>query len=211
MKNDELDDLRSAWKAAGDEQKSIGRDDLLPLIRQRAQSVFSSMRRNLLAEVVLGGAAMIAWGWFVSRVAPGNDEAYLAALQMALLTMLPLFFFYFGGFRHLGKGMASDARLIASLRQTIAYWDQALPLYFGGGAALIPSFLLSSVWFVNSLGGGNYLLKITEHMGWLRILAWIAGLSAVTILFVWISLKISYMKHLNQLKACLRELEEEAA
>ena len=207
MKNDELDDLKSAWNTAAGEQKNLGRDELLPLIRQRALSVFSKMRRNLLFESVLGAAAMAGWGWFVSRLAPGNGEAYLAALQMTLLTVLPLGVFYVAGFRRLGRGIDSDARLLPALRQTIAHWDQILPLYFWGGAAIMPSFLLSGVWFVNSVGG-QYLLKITEHMTWIRILMWVIGLSAVSLLFVWISIKVSYAKHVKQLKDCLRELEE---
>lgn len=209
MKNDELEHLKSLWNATEGEQKNLRREELLPLVRQRAKAVFNSMRRNLLFEAVFGTIAMIAWGWFVGRIAPGNGEAYLAALQMALLTVLPLFFFYYAGFRHLGRGMASDSRLIPALQQTIAYWDQILPLYFWGGAALIPSFLLSAVWFTNSLGG-QYLLKITEQMSWLKIIGWVVGLSAVSILFVWIAIKVSYAKHVKQLKAYLRELEEAA-
>lgn len=209
MKNDELDDLKSAWNAAAAAEKKLGREDLLPLIRQRAQHVFTKIRRNLLFEVLFGVAAMIGWGYFVSRIVPGNGEAYLAALQMSLLTVLPLFFFYYAGFRHLGRGMASDSRLIPALQQTIAYWDQLLILYFWGGAALIPSFILSAVWFVNCLGG-RYLFKITEHMTWLTIVSWVIGLSAATILFVWLAIKISYAKHVKELKACLRELEEAA-
>jgi len=206
MKNDDLEHLKGLWNAAAGEQKNLNRDDLLPLVRQRAQSVLSKMRHNLLFEVAVGVAAMLAWGYWVSQITPGNGEAYLAALQMTLLTVLPLFFFYYAGFRHLGRGMASDSRLVSSLQQTIAYWDQILLLYFWGGAALIPSFLLSSVWFVNCLGVG-YLLKITDEMTWLSIVAWVLGLSAITILFVWISIKISYGKHVEELKAYLRELE----
>jgi len=209
MKDEELDDLKSVWNAATDVDKPLGRENLLPLIRQRTQHVFTKMRRNLLFEVLFGVLGMIAWGYFVSRIVPGNGEAYLAALQMALLTVLPLFFFYYAGFRHLGRGMASDSRLIPALQQTIAYWDQLLVLYFWGGAALIPSFLLSAVWFVNCLGG-SYLLKITEHTTWLTIVSWVIGLSAMTILFVWFAIKISYAKHVRELKACLRELEEAA-
>ncbi len=209
MKNDELDDLKSAWNAAADTEKKLGREDLLPLIRQRAQDVFSKIRRNLLLEVVLGISAMIGWGYFVSRIVPGNGEAYLAALQMSLLTVLPLFFFYYAGFRHLGRGMASESRLIPALQQTIAYWDQLLVLYFWGGAALIPSFLLSAVWFVNS-SARDSLLKITNNFTWTDVVIWVIGLSVFTMIFVWFSIKISYAKHVRELKACLRELEEAA-
>ena len=209
MKNEELERLKSLWNASAGEQQPLRREDLFPLIRQGTRSVFINMRRNLLFEVVFGVLSMIAWGYFVSRIAPGNGEAYLAALQMALLTVLPLSFFYVAGFRSLGRGMASDSRLIPALQQTIAYWDQILPLYFWGGAALIPSFLLSAVWFTNSVGG-QYLLKITEHMSWLKVVAWVVGLSAVSILFVWIAIKVSYAKHVKQLKAYLHELEEAA-
>lgn len=207
MKNDDLEHLKGLWQTAASEQKSLNRDDLLPLIRQRAQSALSRIRRNMLFEVLFGIAAMIAWGYWVGRITPGNDEAYLAALQMTLLTVLPLFFFYYAGFRHLARGVASDARLVSSLQQTIAHWDQILLLYFWGGAALIPSFLLSSVWFVNCLGDER-LLKITDHMNWLRIVGWVLGLSVITIGFVWIAIKISYTKYVEQLRSCLRELEE---
>lgn len=206
MKKDELDDLKSTWQAAGAGQDPLNRDELLPLIRLKVSATFSGMRRNLLLESILGILAMLAWGYFVHRVAPGNGEVYLAALQMVLLTVLPLSFFYTVGFRRLGRGMASDSRMIPALQQTIAYWDQVLPLYFWGGAALIPSFLLSTVWFVNCLGG-QYLLKITDTMHWLSIVAWVVGLSVITMLFVWISIKVSYAKHVNQLKSYLRELE----
>ncbi|MCB0545704.1 MAG: hypothetical protein KDC70_19410 [Saprospiraceae bacterium] len=207
MKNDELDDLRAAWNAAAGEQKDLSREELALLVRRRARSAYAGIRRNLLLEAVVGSLAMLAWAYFVSRIAAGNGEAYLAALQMTLLTVLPLFFFYYAGFRRLGRGVAPEAGMASSLRRTIAYWDQALQLYFWGGAAMIPSFLLSSVWFVNSLGG-SYLLKITEHMSWARIVAWIAGISAVTIFFVWVSIQAGYAKHVRHLKACLRELEE---
>lgn len=209
MKNDELDDLKSAWNAAAAAEKKLGREDLLPLIRQRAQHVFTKIRRNLLFEVLFGVAAMIAWGYFVGRIVPGNGEAYLAALQMSLLTVLPLFFFYYAGFRHLGRGMASESRLIPALQQTIAYWDQLLVLYFWGGAALIPSFLLSAVWFVNS-SARDSLLKITNNFTWTDVVIWVIGLSVFTMIFVWFSIKISYAKHVRELKACLRELEEAA-
>ncbi len=207
MKNDELDDLKSAWNAAAAAEKKLGIEDLRPLIRQRAQHVFTKIRRNLLFEVIFGVAAMIGWGYFVSRIVPGNGEAYLAALQMTLLTVLPLFFFYYAGFRHLGRGMASDSRLIPALQQTIAYWDQLLVLYFWGGAALIPSFLLSAVWFVNS-SARESLLKITDNFTWTDVVIWVIVLSVITSAFVWIAIKISYAKHIRELKSCLRELEE---
>ncbi|MEQ1744296.1 MAG: hypothetical protein ABMA02_02640 [Saprospiraceae bacterium] len=207
MKNDELNDLKFAWDAATSGQKTLNREDLLPLVRQQTQTVFSKIRRNLLFEVVLGILAMIGWGYFVSRIVPGNGEAYLAALQMTLLTVLPLSFFYYEGFRYLGRGMASDSRLVPALQRTIAHWEQVLRLYFWGGAALIPTFLLSAVWFVNCLGG-KYLFKLTDKMTWLEIVAWVIGLSMASILFVWISIRVSYGKHVSELKACLRELEE---
>jgi len=209
MKNDELDDLKSAWNAAAAAEQKLGHADLLPLIRQRTQHIFTKIRRNLLFEVVIGVLAMIGWGYFVSRIVPGNGEAYLAALQMTLLTVLPLFFFYYAGFRHLGRGMASESRLIPALQQTIAYWDQLLVLYFWGGAAIIPSFLLSAAWFVNCLTGG-YLLKITDRFTWVDVVIWVIGLSVFSMLFVWFSIKISYAKHVRELKTCLRELEEAA-
>ncbi|MBX2930040.1 MAG: hypothetical protein KF852_19560 [Saprospiraceae bacterium] len=207
MKNDELENLKSAWNAAAGESPSLGQGELLSVMRARTQSVFSKMRRNLLFEMVFGIFAMAAWAYFVSRIAPGNGEAYLAGLQMILLTVLPLGFYYFSGFRHLGRGMASDSRLIPALRQTIAYWDQVLPLYFWGGAVMIPSFILSAVWLTNSIGG-QYLLKLTDSMSWQKVVLWVIGLSAITILFVWISIKVSYAKHVNQLKETLHELEE---
>jgi len=209
MKDEELNNLKAAWNTSAGEQQSLGLDELRSLIRQRTQSVFSKMRRNLLFEVIVGVPAMIAWGYFVSRIVPGNGEAYLAALQMTLLTVLPLAFFYYAGFSHLGRGMASDSRLIPALQQTVAYWDQLLRLYFWGGAAIIPSFLLSAGWFVNCLSGG-YLLKITDRFTWIDVVIWVIGLSVFTMLFVWISIKISYAKHVAELKACLRELEEAA-
>ena len=92
MKNDELENLRTAWNAAEGEPKTLTHDELLPLIRQRAQSALARIRRNMLFEVLFGVAAMIVWGYLVRRIAPGDGEAYLAALQMTLLTVLPLFF-----------------------------------------------------------------------------------------------------------------------
>lgn len=209
MKNEELERLKSIWNATAGEQQPLRREDLFPLIRQGTRSVFSNMRRNLLFEAVFGALSMFAWGYFVSRIAPGNGEAYLAALQMALLTVLPLFLFYYAGFRHLGRGMASDSRLIPALQQSIAYWDQILPLYFWGCAAIIPCFLLSAAWFVNSLGG-EHLPLLTRHIPWWKVVLWVAALSIFTLPFVWISIKISYAKHVKQLKAYLRELEEAA-
>ena len=207
MKNDELDALKSIWKAGSGEQAQLNREELLPLIRQRAQTAFSSMRRSLLLESVLGVLTTLVFGYIVSQVAPGNGEVYLAALQMVFLGILPLGFFYGAGFRHLSRGVASDARLVPALQQTIAYWDQSLRLYYWGGAVLMPAFMLSLAWFVNSLGG-QYFFKITDHMPWQRITAWILGLSVFSMVFVWISLKTTYVKHVERLKTCLRELEE---
>ncbi|MBK9336300.1 MAG: hypothetical protein IPM98_06820 [Lewinellaceae bacterium] len=208
MKDEELENLKSAWNAAG-EQPALSRDQLLALIRQRTQNIFSKMHRNLLFETIVGILGMAAWAFVVPRMAPGNDEAYLAALQMALMTALPLGGYYYVGFRNLGRGLAPDSRLISALQQTIIYWDQILHLYFWGGVALLPSFFLSFVWFLNCVPGETFF-KITNLMTWVEVLSWVAGLSAITILFVWISIKISYAKHVAELKACLRELEEAA-
>lgn len=207
MQNDELDRLKSAWNTTAGGTNTLSRDELLPLLQKRTQNIFSSMRRNLLFEVIVGVLALVAGVYFVIQMAPGNGEAYLAALQMVLMTVLPLGFFYFVSFRHLGRGMASDSRMIPALRQTVAYWDQILLLYFWGGVVFLPPFMLSAVWLTNSIGG-QYLLKLTDSMSWQKVVLWVIGLSAITILFVWISIKISYAKHVNQLKETLRELEE---
>lgn len=207
MDNDALDNLKSDWQNAAGSPNPIDKEELLLMIKKRTRSIFRNMYRNLMAEVVLGGLGLLAWGYFVSRISSNNGEAYLAAIQLTILGVLPLVGFYVAGFRHLGRGMASDSRLMPALQQTIAYWDQLLKLYFWGGATLYPAFLLSAVWLANSVTE-QYFFKITEHMPWLRILGWTVFISVIATVFVWFSIKISYGKHLKQLKENLRELEE---
>lgn len=209
MKNDEMDELKSLWNAASGDDKKLNPEDLTSLIRQRSRSTMSDMRRMLLAESLLGIAFMILWLRIVPWLTPGNGEAYLAALQMALLTVMPLSYFYYAGFRHLSLGISSNARLVSALQQTIAYWDQALRLYFWGGVALLPAFLLSAVWFQNCRPGEAFF-KLDADTSWQEVVAWVVALSGFTTIFVWISIKISYRKHVERLKACLQELEEAA-
>lgn len=206
MKDEELENMKALWKTTVGTQQTLDRDQLRAIIRQRTQNIFSKIRRNLLFEVIVGVLAMVGWAIMVPRRAPGNDEAYLAALQLALLTVLPLGGYYYVGLRHLGRDIASDSRLVSALQQAIIYWDQTLKLYFWGGVALMPSLILSGVWFLNCVPGETFF-KITTYLTWLDVLVWVVGLSAITILFVWISIKISYAKYLAELKACLQELE----
>jgi hypothetical protein len=207
MENDALDNLKSDWQNAAGSPNPMDKEELLLMIKKRTRSIFRNMYRNLMAEVVIGLLGLLGWGYFVSRISSDNGEAYLAAIQLTILGVLPLVWFYVAGFRHLGRGMASDSRLMPALQQTIAYWDQLLKLYFWGGATLSPAFALSAVWLVNSLTG-QYLFKITEHMPWFRILGWSIFISLLAMFFVWFSIKISYGKHLKQLKESLREMEE---
>lgn len=207
MNNDALDNLKSDWQNAAGSPNPIDKEQLLLMLKKRNRSIFRSMYRNLMAEVVLGGLALLVWVYFVSRISSDNGEAYLAAIQLTILGVLPLVGFYVAGFRHLGRGMASDSRLLPALQQTIAYWDQLLKLYFWGGATLMPAFLLSAAWLVNSLTYQS-LFKITEYMSWQKILGWTVFISIFAMVFVWFSIKISYGKHVKQLKENLRELEE---
>lgn len=207
MNNDALDNLKSDWQNTGGSPSPLNKEELLLAIKNRNRSIFKSMYRNLMSEVVLGGLMLLGWVYFVSRISSDNGEAYLAAVQLTILGVLPLVGFYVAGFRHLGRGMASDSRLVPALQQTIAYWDQLLKLYFWGGATLMPAFLLSAAWLVNSLTYQS-LFRITEHMPWFRILGWTIILSVFAMVFVWFSIKISYGKHVKQLKESLRELEE---
>lgn len=202
-----MDELKSLWNASMRDEKKQSREELIPLIRHRSRNVFSRMRRTLLLESGLGILFMILWMKIVPVLTPGNGEAYLAALQMALLTVIPLGFFYYMGFRHLNMGIATDARLVSSLQQTIAYWDQALRLYFWGSTALIPAFLLSAVWFQNCRPGIAFF-KVGADTSWQEIVVWVFALSAFVTLFVWISIRISYRKHVEELKTYLKELEE---
>lgn len=207
MKNDEMDELKSLWNAAQGDEKNMSRADLIPLIRQRSRKVFSKMRLSLVLESALGIVFMILWLRIVPWLTPGNGEAYLAAVQMALLTIFPLSYFYYMGFRHLNRGISSDARLVSSLQQTIAYWDQALRMYLWGGIAMLPAFLLSAVWFQNCRPGEAFF-KIDADTSWQEVIGGVVALSGFISLFVWISIKISYGKHVKQLKVYLRELEE---
>lgn len=207
MNDDALDNLKSDWQNAAGSPNPIDKEQLLLMINKRTRSIFRNMYRNLMSEVVFGGLALLVWVYFVSRISSDNGEAYLAAIQLTILGVLPLVGFYVAGFRHLGRGMASDSRLMPALQQTIAYWDQLLKLYFWGGATLMPAFLLSAAWLVNSLTYQS-LFRITEYMPWFRILGWTIIISALTMVFVWFSIKISYGKHLKQLKESLREMEE---
>ncbi len=45
-------------------------------------------------------------------------------------------------------------------------------------------------------------------MSWQKILGWTVFISIFAMVFVWFSIKISYGKHVKQLKENLRELEE---
>ncbi len=207
MKNDELDDLKSAWNALNQHNTpEQSKENLRDIIRRRTADSFATLRRSLLLETVLGVLCGIAWITHLILVPPRNGSAYLAALQITTLGFPALFYFYWSALRHLNRGISNPSALVQALQHTVAYWDQALRLYRGAAIMLMPVFLLSIAWFVTAQGFQN-LFSERATMPWYRIAGWIALFSIVAGGATSSLLQYTYGKHVQQLKRLLQELE----
>jgi hypothetical protein len=205
MKNDELDDLKALWHNAQPSESTQQQVELQQLLHQKSGTTFTRMRRMLYNEALLGLFILIGWIGYVATHPPIHQEAYLAAAQCTLLA-LPLIYFYLLGFQHLQQPTA-DERLLSTLQRSVAYWDIALRLYFWGGVIIYPVFLLSISWYQSALRGEG-LLQITENCTWMSILFRVSFITLIASLTTKWLIRHSYEKHLNALKAHLRELEE---
>lgn len=198
---DELDDMKNIWQNAAP-LPGLDAQQLEALLAKRSKNAFVKLRRNLLAEAVLGFfmLVLLVFGAVYSPTA----QARFAAAQL-LFVCLPLFLFYYYGFKYLKKGLPLNGNLKATLTASIAFWKQTLRLYFWFGVLLLPVVFIAARWWRFSVmqnGDIQFFTGSPALIVFKMVVAW-----ALVAALLWGMIYLSYGRWVKHLEKCLEEIE----
>lgn len=201
MKN-ELDDMKQVWQNNPAPVSPLDEQQLSAMLTQRSKTALTKLRNNLLLEAILGVALLL----LLTRqaiVAP-NDQARFAMIEMAFL-ILPLFIFYYYGLQSLKNGISFSGSLRESLKESIAFWERSLRVYFWGGMLIFPAVIIAAVSYRMGLNGDSSIILFGDNS---MILLKILGLTLFAGALVLVLIRFSYGIYVDKLKQCLAELQE---
>jgi hypothetical protein len=201
--NEELDQLKQQWQAWPADTSPIKQQEMEQILAGKSTHVFNKLRNALRFEAGLGA---LLWSFLVYQIIQtDNSAARLALVQIAII-MLPLFAFYYYGWRQTSNTGEVPNNLRVTLQHRLSTWERMLRLYMWGGAVLMPIYLIAlNTYFTMALGRPPlFFLRGSTAMICLKSISFLVLSYAV----VYILVQFSYGHHLRQLKKCLDEMAE---
>jgi preprotein translocase subunit YajC len=199
--NDELDNMKQIWQNNPTAAASLDEVAMLRMIAQRSNDAYSKLRRNLLFEAIFAVCCLAFVAFRIIKVQ--DTQAQMALVQLFVL-ILPLFLFYYFGYRNLQKNDLAVGNFRESLQSNIQFWQRALRFYFWGGALLFPIVVIALGWYQMRLGSSGALVVFAGGP-WV-VLAKILGITIFASGLTWLLVRWSYGIYVDRLKNCLREL-----
>jgi hypothetical protein len=197
----ELEDMKNLWQGAA-AQPDLDAQQLENLLKMRSKSAFEKIRRNLMLEVGLG-LVLIALLMVAIFYSP-TETARLSTIQV-LFVGLPVAIFYFYALQNLKNGLSFMGNLKDNLTQSIAFWKQALRIYFWYGVLTLPIIFIAVRWWRSSMMETEHLLFFTGSAAVIAVkmlAAWALFAAAL-----WGMIHFSYAQWVKRLEKCLEEVQ----
>lgn len=206
--NNEMNDFKSAWQSAAQVQPALDRTALKAMTEQKAKGIFDVLRTNLRNDIAINTvivlSALVAVQYFA---VPKNNGLYYAVIQLLLVNYVPYIFFAVFFVNVLNQIQLTGHKLLNTLQMTLMHWNQTSKALIWMGMALSPAIMLSAVWMLSSIEH-PYARLIETQPFWVIALA-VSGTSLLASYYYKLWMEKMYGQHIDVLRECLRELEEE--
>lgn len=198
--NDDLENMKQIWQQGSAHTTQLDASEVEQLLRSRSHIAMRSLQNSIILEVTVAFVlcGMMVWGMFCAPTLYSG-----AAILQVLLLTIPMGIFYYKSWKQISTALQQNLPLKSMLGETIIYWERNTQLYYWFSIFLLPVVFLSVLWWRREVGGypdfftGSVWVVITKFLvSWVSLCLLLWGL-------VW----VSYGKHLNKLKAHLRQLE----
>ncbi len=200
--NDELDNMKQIWQNSPTPAASLDEAAMLRLLVQRSNDAYSKLRRNLLFEAIFAVCCLVFIAFRIIKIQ--DTQAQMALLQLFVLIM-PLFLFYYFGYKNLQKNDLPVGSFRETLQSNVQFWQRALRLYFWGGVLLFPIVVIALGWYQMRLDNIGSLVVFAGGP-WV-VLAKILGITIFASGLTWFLVRWSYGIYVERLRSCLRELD----
>lgn len=214
----ELDELKAQLRKKMDQaaggDKSVS--ELGLLLHKRSANAVERIRRNMLYEILFGVGLSVACAVFALRMQSGIMQVLGGFMLLMLMLQTPVFIVQ--GNKLKAAGSYATLNLRDTLKNQIFLVDAFIKLYLRYANWLIPTAALFGAFIGFYYGSQNEHDPVMAPLDRFLENAPIWGGLAVTVfavLIIWGSYKYvrwavwySYGRHLEKLKMCLAELEE---
>lgn len=198
-----LDKLKESWQALSNDiqSKNLNEQQVRELMKKKAGDALQKMNRNLIGEfyisVVLYAVVLVALLYYFDDWSIINLAIVGVTISAFVFTSIFLFYRY----RQLHAQKFSTENLITKLNDNIDSIENFLKAYRTSAIVLYPFGLLAGILLIIEDNAHFLIIGITFLLGM------ILGIFAIQPLMKWYLNKL-YRVHLNELKECLKELEE---
>jgi hypothetical protein len=207
--------IKCQWESSFKQEEQLNSDQLKAMlkIRESSNTALQKLIRNHIVGLIINALTylILVIGLFVFIQAPASY------IWMAFVTVLMAVVFFFSGrsYNRIRKVQVADEQLKPALEITIN--EATRNLKFGMGNlykfVLIPLALILGITIGIYIASGDAgfweTVQSLERKSIIKIILVIVVGSAITIPFSQLTMKRMYKQHVDELKRCLKEFDEE--
>lgn len=208
----ELEDLKNIWSSNIEKdigQQVVEQDKIRALLNKKSTNIIDRVRKNLFGEIIL---------FFICLILVASVPIYLQTKQVLIvctliivLIFIPYLVYYLKKYQELKRFFSYNQDIKSSLQMLIKQLEKYINIYFWGSLLLTPisGFLLgfAILYEMKALGFLIYFNAFSSTtLSMILSFALLLTLISYPIM-KWYIRKL-YGQHLEKLKDCLRELEE---
>jgi hypothetical protein len=208
----ELDDLRHIWKDKIDsniDKQRMEAEKIRELLSRKSTGIIDKLRKNLLMEIGMFALCLLLIAC-VPFYFKSKEVTLLCGLVICVI-FIPYLVYYIKKYMELKKFFSYSSSIKVSLQALILQLEKYLNIYFWGSLLLTPvSVFLSGFAILYEMKALGFLLYFdmfnSATLSLLLSFALLLTLVSYPIM-KWYIRKL-YGQHLENLKGCLKELEE---
>ncbi len=208
----ELDDLKNIWLSNIENdigKQSVEQEKIRALLSKRSTNIIDQLRKNLLAEMIVFMVCLL----LVATVPIyfKTKEIFILCTLVVGIIFIPYLIYYIKKYQELRKFYSYNENIKLSLQLLIKQLEKYLNIYFWGSILLTPiSGFLLGIGILYEMKALGFLLyfDVFSSSTIYTILSFALMLTLLSYpVMKWYIRKL-YGKHLEKLKDCLKELEE---
>jgi len=207
--------IKNQWESSFKQKERLNNDQLMAMlkIKESSNTALNKLVRNHQSGLIISSAMFVTIiTGILMFIEPPASFIWIGTITILMATV-----FYFSGrsFNRLRKIEISDEQLKPALKKTIR--EVSRNIKFGMGNlykfVLIPLALILGITIGIYIASGNAnfweTVQSLENKSIVKIILVVVLGSAFTIPFSQFTMKRMYKQHLDELKRCLKEFEDE--
>ncbi len=202
----ELDELEKIWKRAG--HQSLQKGDVEKMLQQKSGNEITRMRTNLLVELLVVLASVVAVSVFYFLVLNGR----LQEIGWLYMLLAGVFVAYYYAKNRLLKNMLSNSGNIRqNLEQQLKRLDTYIRYYLLAGSLLVPGIMAIFYFLLDYKEIPLRILGVSRGSHSFALLYFLFTMAFTFGLYIfnkW-NVNLLYGKYIKRLKSLLSELNEQ--